>query len=386
MTVQTITSAVRFTRTPLTWFAYSCAGLYAYQINILGPILPFLRGELGLSYTVSSLHTSAFAIGMMIAGALGDRIARQFGRRQALWLGVLGLAVGSLLLISGWHPALTIGGALLMGTVGTLVMVISNAVLADHYGPLAAVAFAESNVIGGIYTVSAPLLVGLASRTAFSWRAALVVAMVYMLLLYWRYHRFALPASANTPVGGGKAAGQLPGRYWRYWTAIVALVAVEFCFISWAATFLEVNAALTREQAALILSLFFLAMVLGRWLGTIVVRWLAPRRLLLLTIVLCAGGFLLHWLAGTALLSVLGLFLAGLGVANHFPLALGLAVGTAPAQSDAASARVVIASGSAILTLPLLLGSLADWVGLWSAYGLILPLLVAAAGLILTTR
>jgi fucose permease len=167
---------------------------------------------------------------------------------------------------------------------------------------------------------------------------------------------------------------------------ILTVVAVEFCLIAWAATFLEVNAAVAREQAALILSLFFLAMLLGRWLGTIIVRWVAPRRLLLLTVVLCAAGFLLHWLSTSPSLSVIGLFVAGLGVANHFPLAMGLAVSTAPDQTDAASARVVIASGSAILTLPLLLGGLADWVGLWPAYGIVLPLLVIAAGLVLATE
>jgi fucose permease len=94
----------------------------------------------------------------------------------------------------------------------------------------------------------------------------------------------------------------------------------------------------------------------------------------------------LHWLSTSPILSVIGLFVAGLGVANHFPLAMGLAVSTAPDQTDAASARVVIASGSAILTLPLLLGGLADWVGLWPAYGIVLPLLVIAAGLVLATE
>jgi hypothetical protein len=36
--------------------------------------------------------------------------------------------------------------------------------------------------------------------------------------------------------------------------------------------------------------------------------------------------------------------------------------------------------------LPLLLGGLADWVGLWPAYGIVLPLLVIAAGLVLATE
>lgn len=387
MTLKTATLSSHFSRTSLTWFSYLCIGLYAYLINILGPIIPFLRGEMGFSYTASSLHTSAFAVGMILAGSSGDRIGRWLGRQRTLWLGMLGLALGSLLLIIGWNPLLTILGSLFMGTVGTLVMVTINASLADQYGEQRTLAFTESNVVAGVYTVAAPLLVGMASRTFFGWRAALAVAIAYAILFYLRYQKVELATTAKPRLHDGNVqSNKLPGRFWRYWLVIVSVVSVEFCIISWASTFLEVNIGLSRENAALILSIFFLAMLLGRWLGTILLRWISASKLLLLTIGVCGAGFLLHWLATTPVLSVTGLFLAGLGVANHFPLSLGLAVGTAPDQADTASARTVIASGSAILSLPLLLGGLADRVGLWPAYGIVLPLLIIAAALVLGTR
>lgn len=387
VTLKTAIKSSPFTRTALTWFSYLCIGLYAYLINILGPIIPFLRGEMGFSYTVSSLHTSAFAVGMMIAGATGDRIGNRFGRQRALWLGMLGLAGGSLLLIIGWNPVMTILGSLFMGTVGTLVMVTINASLADQYGEQRTLAFTESNVVAGFYTVAAPLMVGMASRTLFGWRAALALAIGYAFLFYLRYQSTELATTTKPQISAGSMqSSKLPAHFWRYWLVIVSVVSVEFCIITWASTFLEVRLGLSRENAALILSIFFLAMLVGRSLGTLLLRWVAPKKLLLLTIGLCAGGFLIHWLAASPVLSISGLFLAGLGVANHFPLSLGLAVGTAPDQADTASARAVIASGSAILTLPLLLGGLADWVGLGSAYGVVLPLLVVATGLVVATK
>ena len=380
------TTTYSFTRTHLTWFSYFCVGLYAYLINILGPIIPFLRGEMGFSYTVSSLHTSAFAIGMILAVTTGDRICNKLGRRRTRGLVMWGLVVGAILLIIGGNPILTILGALLMGTVGTLVMVTVNASLADQYGEQRTLAFTESNVVAGLYTLAAPLLTGIASRSPFGWRAALAVAIGYAIFFFLRYQKLELAAS-NQPIATSTYTppGRLPARFWHYWLVIVAVVSVEFCIITWSSTFLEVDIGLSRENAALILSIFFLAMLVGRWLGTLALRRVDPTRFLLLTIALCAGGFLLHWLAPTPALSVTGLFLAGLGVANHFPLSMGLAVGAAPGQSDTASARVVIASGTAILTLPLLLGGLADWIGLWWAYSIVLPLLLVAMGLVLST-
>ena len=92
---------------------------------------------------------------------------------------------------------------------------------------------------------------------------------------------------------------------------------------------------------------------------------------------LVAGfGFLLFWQAGGVLLALCGLFISGLGIASLYPLILSLAIGAAGNNTVQASARATLASGLAILTLPLLLGRLADAVGIGLAYGVLVFLLV----------
>ena len=91
-----------------------------------------------------------------------------------------------------------------------------------------------------------------------------------------------------------------------------------------------------------------------------------------------AAGFVLYWGTRDPYFVVPGLFVIGLGVALLYPLALGLAVSAAGAHGDAASARVMIAVGLAILIMPAALGSLADEVGLHNAL-LMLPVLIVAA-------
>jgi hypothetical protein len=53
-----------------------------------------------------------------------------------------------------------------------------------------------------------------------------------------------------------------------------------------------------------------------------------------------------------------------------------LAMGTAPNNTIQASARATLASGAAILTLPLMLGRLADAIGIRPAYGVVALLLL----------
>jgi MFS family permease len=85
-----------FARQRLTWATYGLAGYFAYLQTVLGPLMPMLRAERGLGYTVASLHFSAFALGNVGAGFVGDRALRRWGRRAGLWGGALGMAAGAL--------------------------------------------------------------------------------------------------------------------------------------------------------------------------------------------------------------------------------------------------------------------------------------------------
>jgi hypothetical protein len=60
-----------FHRDELTWFAFGMLGFYNYLLSGLGPLMPSLREELGLSYTIASLHFSAFAVASSAALGAG---------------------------------------------------------------------------------------------------------------------------------------------------------------------------------------------------------------------------------------------------------------------------------------------------------------------------
>ena len=69
-----------FVRDSATWMTYGLVGYFAFMETVLGPIMPFLRTELGLGYTTASLHFSAFALGAVLLGLFGDKILGRFGR------------------------------------------------------------------------------------------------------------------------------------------------------------------------------------------------------------------------------------------------------------------------------------------------------------------
>jgi len=369
--------AQTFNRNRLTWLAYLLLAFYGYFLNILGPITPFLKEELGLSYTVSSLHFTAFAIGILLVGLGGHILIQRVGRWRSLWIGAIGMSLGACLLLSARTSVITIGACFLMGWVGSLILVIVPSVLADQHGEQRAVALSEANVVASLVATAAPLMVGQFAHFAGGWRWALGIAALTPILMRLGLGRvntpLATPAQSD-PIQGKQS---LPILFWIYWVALVLAVAVEFCMISWSADYLENGLGMLKVDAAQAVSLFLAAMIIGRLAGSRLVQRFSAHQVVLVSVLVASLGFQVYWNTSSILPGLGGLFVTGLGVASLYPLILSFAIGAAKGQTVQASARATLASGTAILALPLMLGRLADAVGIRPAYGVVAVLLIS---------
>jgi fucose permease len=371
-----------------TWLLYGLLGYFAYLLNSLGPVMPLLRAELELSYTLGSLHSSLYAVGVLFAGALTEHIVRRYGRRAALSGGALGMAGGALLVASGVHPAWTLSGAFLMGTLGTLLAVLVQAILADLHGEQQAIAQAEANVMGSLGSVLVPLAVGAGVAIGIGWRPALLGAALVAVSLVVSVQRQAFPVSAGGPTPTGmRSRIPLPAAFWASWVLLMLVIGIEFALVFWAADFLVEQTGMLPAAAATALSGFMGAMLVGRMAGSRVLRRPGSALPLRWVSFLAVGvGFLLFWAALSPILSIIGLSITGLGVANLYPLAMTQALHAAYPHTDAASARTALAAGLAILGAPFVLAVLADWLTIGVAYGMVLVLLAAAIVLSLPAR
>ena len=376
----------QFQRDRYTWLSYGSLGYFAYLQAVLGPLMSFLRAELNLSYTLSGLHFSAFALGMILAGLGTDTIAARFGRTITFWGGGLGMGLAALLFAAGRRIEITLLAACLMGTLGTMLVIMIQSTLSEQHGPWRGRALTEANLSAGITAGIAPLLVGLGAGTAIGWRGALIFAILLWLLVYLGARRVGIriPAAVAPPRNQDTTTAprqRLPRRFWLIWAALVCCVAIEWCVIYWASTFLEESIGLSRELAASALSIFFLGGILARFAGSQLTRRYDAEILLVGALVLSALAFPLFWLGGSAALALIGLFILGVGVANLFPFALVVASAAGASAVDRASARISLGNGCAILLTPQLLGSLADSVGIARAYGIVAALLALAFAL-----
>jgi fucose permease len=373
-----------FARDSATWMTYGLVGYFAFMETVLGPIMPFLRKELGLDYTTASLHFSAFALGAFLLGLFGDRISGRWGRLASLWGGAFAMAAGSVFLILVPSPRGTVPAAFAMGLCGSLVLVTSQALLSDKHGEFGAVAVTESNVAASACAIAAPLLVGASAALGLGWRAALAVPAAALILLAVLFFFNPPDLPRETSKSSEQADGRtLPPRYWALWALVALGVASEWCVAYWGADFLADGTGLTRSAAATSLTAFFAAMLVGRIASSRLARVLPPTVLLAATLGLAFAGFPLFWFSPGSILTLAGLFVTGLGIGGVYPLGISAAIASAPGNSDAAAARLAIGGGGAILVAPFVLGAMADRTGISTAFGIVIPMLLAALALAL---
>ena len=341
--------------------------------------MPFLRAELNLSYTLSGLHFSAFALGMILAGLWTDAVSARFGRAITYWGGGLGMALAALLFAAGRRIEITLLAACLMSSLGTMLVIMIQSTLSEQHGLWRARSLTEANLAAGIASGIAPIMVGLSVSTAIGWRGALVLAILLWLLIYLGAHRFGIriPIAAVPPRNEDPTISprqRLPRRFWLIWVVTVCCVSIEWCVIYWGATFLEESVGLSRELAASAMGIYFLGGIFARFTGSQLTRRYDAAGLLIGALFLSALAFPLFWLGGSMALSLIGLFILGLGASNLFPFALVVALAVGASTVDRASARISFGSGTAALITPQLLGSLADSVGIARAFSVIVVL------------
>jgi fucose permease len=371
-TKNTVTHGRSIVRDTATWAAYGLLSVYTFFLALIGPLLPHLRAELGLGYAAGALHTSAFAAGVIVSGLLGDVVIERFGRRRAAQFALAGIGIGFQLIVLAPSVTVSISGSAMMGLVGTLILVVVPAVLAERHGEARGLAFTEANILSYLGALAAPLSVWCVVSIA-TWRLIVVPAWAVLIIAAWVISAVPIPVGRAAATVDGH---RLPKAFWAFWMLITVSVATEFCLVVWSPSYLESAVGLSRERAAVAVMAFPVGIIAGRMVGAIVLTRFRDEQVVLPSLAIAFLGFLVFWLAAQAGVAVAGLFVTALGVANLFPVSLALAMGQAGCATNTATARSSLATGVALIAAPLMLGGLADQAGIRGAFALVPLLLV----------
>jgi hypothetical protein len=288
------------------------------------------------------------------------------------------LVIASVCIVTAPALVVTLVGAGLAGLGAGMLLAHLNRTLTRGGGTLARVRMSRSALVAMVATLSVPLAIGIGENSGLGWQVAFVVAIGLVAVGLWasRY-RNAVQARVTT------GAGRLTGAYWLAWWLVVIGVSVEFSLVFWASTFVERQVGISLADATLVAVGFYAGMATSRIAVSFhVVSRRDPITLMRLGLVIALAGALLAWATNSLVPAAVGIYLGGVGTGFQYPLGVSVALSLVPGLQDLGSARLILASGVAILIAPFVLGVAADATGVSFAW-LLIPTL-CAAGLLLS--
>nr|WP_237540896.1 MFS transporter [Streptomyces sp. SID4940] len=340
--------------------------------------IPAVKHQTGASASTLGLALLGVSAGAVITMMLTGRLCRRFGSPAVTVVCAVLLSL-SISLPAQTHSALALGLVLLLFGVaygGTNVAMNSLAVdlvaaLRRPVMPSFHAAFSFGGMAGaGLGGLVAGSLSPATHLSLLAGTALLVTALTGPALLRNRHAaeppaRESVPASAPGAASAPASAPRIDGGARRTVVlfGVIALCTAygEGALAEWGALHLTQDLHAGPGPAAAGYSLFALTMAIGRLSGTTLLERLGQTRTLVAGGATAAVGMLFGALAPTVWLALAGFALAGLGLANIFPVAVGRA-GALTGPSGVAAASTLGYGG--MLVGPPVIGFLADWLSL----------------------
>jgi len=345
--------------------------------DAVGPFVGLAKNEFTLSNTVAFLIPfMGFIMFGLLSVPLGIYQAKK-GKKFVLMLGLIVMLFGIVIpifTISSFYLLLVT--VLFLGAGATILQVAGNPIMRDvseegKYSRNLSLA----QFVKAIGSLSGPVIPAIAaSYFGADWKIlfpiysiALIITIISVATLNVQERKY----DESAPVTFKSCLELLKNGYVLMMVAaIFVYVGAEVCLSSGIPVYLQSKYGIEIGKIGLLgTGLFFTTLMIGRFLGGVVLNWISPRKFFITTVLLSLIG-IVGLLSGIVSV-VISVIVIGLGFANIFPLVFSIAVDSMPQKTNELSGLMVTAIvGGAFI--PPLMGLIADKISI--EYGFLVPL------------
>lgn len=370
--------------------AVAYLGMLAFGVVLttLGAVLPSLVERFGIDKAGAGALFTALSFGILLGSVVFGPIADRRGYRGMLVLALLLIVIG----LEGIAFAPTLGwlrvAVVLIGFGGGIVNGGTNALVADVSEEGRGAGLSLLGVFFGLGAVGVPFVLAvLLGRASYTTVVAALGAVPLLPLLVAMAAPFPAPKQAQGfPLAD--AGGLLRDGALLLMGAMLFLASgMEITVGGWTATYFQEELGVGGRRALVILSLYWLGMMLARLVLGGLLRRVAADRVLLACIGLAIAGASLLIGTRNVAAAALGVFLIGAGFAATFPVVLGFVGDRYARLSGTAFGIVIVMALLGGMSIPYVTGALGARHGLRASF-LVVPaaLLLLAALLTVVTR
>lgn len=327
-----------------------------------GPLLPVMAARWGLR----DVQSGAFFAAVFLASTVGSIFSPHWLRRN-LPLGYASMTAGVLLLLASGETWLaSLGHALALAAFGLIGLGVGLSVTATNLTVGIAAEGRDGstrqfalpgdrarrlslvNLWWGLGAVACPWLIAAAERDGHLVGLLVVLAvaaagMFAALLPQWRAPEFDVGL-------GARASLRSEARILVFFGMFLFLyVGVETVVGGWITTYAHRFNGMTVARAGLMVSLYWMALLAGRWAGSLVLRRVAERAVLLPSLAVALAAVALMVTPHTTAMVVAAVAVAGAGFGPVFPIGVSRMLEHVEDHRNTGWVFAVTASGGAVL-------------------------------------
>ncbi|MCX6223189.1 MAG: MFS transporter [Bacteroidia bacterium] len=372
-------SKIAFKKTLPVFMSFIVMGF----VDIVGVATGFIKKDFDLPDNLAQLIPSMALVWFFLLSVPSGILQDRFGKRRMLNIGMLLTGVGMVIPFLHYSFPIMLAAFIVLGIGNTIVQVSANPLLHDvapreKYSSYMSL----SQFIKAIVSLLGPAITAFMFTTFGNWRLVFAVyAITSVLAVLWLYFTQIEETKSTHAAATFKSCFSLLKNKFILFMAlgIFMLVGCDVGMNSNIANFLQTKYGLTLQTASLGISLYFTALMIGRFSGAVILNWISARWFLLITAIVALislGGMLV---APSVLVAQIAIFMVGLGSANLFPLIFSIALEKMPDRSNEISGLMIMAvSGGAFL--PPLMGLVSTGAGVRASFLVLVAAMVYLVG------
>lgn len=343
-------------------------------VDIVGVSTGYIQKDFELADNIAQLIPSMAFIWFFFLSVPVGILQDKWGKKNMLVLGMAISGVGMLIPFINYSFPVMLAAFVLLGIGNTMVQVSANPLLQDVSPREKFSSFMSlTQFVKAIVSLLGPIIAAFVATQFGDWKLVFAVyAVTSLIAVLWLYF---------TKIDESGVVDKAPATF----KSCFSLLKNPFILMMVVGIFLTVGADVGMnsniqnymmnvfewdiEKASLGISVYFIALMISRFLGAILLNFVKPRLFLIITVTISLLSVLLMFVAPNPTVGLIAIFLVGFGSGNLFPLIFSITVDKMPERSNEISGLMIMAvSGGAFI--PPIMGAISK------SYGTLISLTV----------
>jgi fucose permease len=332
-------------------------------VDIVGVSTGYIQKDFDLPDNLAQLIPSMAFIWFFFLSVPVGILQDKWGKRNMLVLGMALSGLGMLIPFIDYTFPIMLTAFVFLGIGNTIVQVSANPLLQDVSPREKFSSFMSlTQFVKAIVSLLGPIIAAFVATQFGDWKLVFAVyAVTSLIAVLWLYFTKIEESGADkTPATFKSCFSLLKNPFILMMViGIFLTVGADVGMNSNIQNYMMNIFGWNIEEASLGISVYFIALMISRFLGAVLLNFIKPRLFFIVTASIALLSVLLMFIASSPTIGLIAIFLVGFGSGNLFPLIFSIAIDKMPLRSNEISGLMIMAvSGGAFV--PPIMGAISE--------------------------